>query len=232
MADLGTKTATNAVARTRVWAIAAWASLGWALFTLMILHLVSSFDPLADPLSRYAFSDHGGGMLEASLLSFAVGVIAVRGALLASGITFPRTTSVLIYATATGLVGAALFPATFTPDIDPVSGRIHQYASLIAFLCLPAIAFSLLDRFKDVPELAASHVMLVRLLWISLASLGLFGVSYVADALPATPAITTIMTLLPVGFTQRIVFVVDFLLLAALLVTAIRTARLRQTDGR
>ncbi|MBK1784260.1 DUF998 domain-containing protein [Prauserella cavernicola] len=232
MSDLGTKTATSAVARTRVWTIAAWAALGWALFTLAILHIVSSFHPLTDPLSRYAFSDHGGGMLEASLLSFSVGVIAVRGALLAAGITFPRTTSVLIYATALGLVAAALFPATFTPEIDPISGRIHQYGSLIAFLCLPAIAFSLLDKFAEVPQLAATRRMLVRLLQVGLLSLGLFGVSYVVDTLPAMPVVTTLMTLLPVGFTQRLVFVVDFCLLVALLVAAVRTARLHQGELR
>ncbi|MEU6641209.1 DUF998 domain-containing protein [Saccharomonospora sp. NPDC046836] len=230
MNNLGTHTGATAVTRTRTWSITAWASLGWALFTLLILHAVSSFNPLVDPLSRYAFSDHGGGMLAGSLLSFAVGVFAVRGALLASGITFGRTTSVVVYATALGLVLAALFPASFTPEIDPVSGRIHQYASLIAFLCLPAIPFSLLDRLRDVAGLADAYAKLVRLLQISLGSLVLFGFSYVAQALPQTAVVLTASTLLPVGFTQRIVFVAYFCLLAALLLVAIRHARLRGTS--
>ncbi|PXY31948.1 DUF998 domain-containing protein [Prauserella muralis] len=234
MADLGTKAKaatartvrTLPVARTRVWTIAASAALGWALFTLLILHVVSSFNPLVDPLSRYAFTDNGEGMLEASLLSFAVGVIAVRGALAASGFPVTRTTTVLTGATALGLAAAALFPATFTAEIDPASGLIHQYASVLAFAALPAIAFSVLDGLRHVPELAAARTMFVRLLQLCALSLTLFAVSYVADALPSTPLLNTVVSLLPVGFAQRIVFVVDFCLLAAVLVLAVRTARL------
>ncbi|MFC4001788.1 DUF998 domain-containing protein [Prauserella oleivorans] len=225
MNSLGSKAHTTAAARTRTWTIAAGASLGWAFFTLVILHVVSSFDPLADPLSRYAFSDQGSGMLEAGLLSVAVGVIAVRGALVASGLAFTRTASVLVYATAGGLVSAALFPATFTPEIDPVSGRIHQYGSLIAFLSLPAIAFALLDSLREVPALAGTRIVVVRLLQVGVVTLGLFGVSYIADALAFTPVFAAVETLLPVGFTQRIVFAVDFALLVTLLVAATRCAR-------
>ncbi|MEU3273883.1 DUF998 domain-containing protein [Saccharomonospora sp. NPDC006951] len=233
MAELRTKTAsTTTAARTRTWTIVASASLGWALFTLTILHAISSFNPLTDPLSRYAFSDHGTGMLEASLLSFALAVVAVRGALASAGIGISRTTSVLVGATALGLVAAALFPATFTEDINPVSGKIHQYASVIAFASLPAIAFSLLDALRGSPALAASRQMLVRLLQVSLVGLGLFGVSYVFDSVPGVPVFSLLASTLPVGFTQRIVFISYFCLLAALLVVAARAARLRLTSPR
>ncbi|WP_253827641.1 DUF998 domain-containing protein [Prauserella aidingensis] len=213
------------VARTRAWTIAATAGLGWALFTLIVLHSVSSFDPLTDPLSRYAFTDRGGGMLEASLLSAAVGVIAVRGSVLSAGLTVSRTTSTLVYATSTGLATAALFPATFSSDIDPVSGRIHQYASVVAFASLPAIALSLLDVLRATPVLARVASALTWLLRIALVSLALFGVSYVADALAGVPGFAVVAETVPVGFTQRIVFLVDLCLLAVLLVGAMRHAR-------
>ncbi|MBB3049350.1 hypothetical protein FHS23_000345 [Prauserella isguenensis] len=213
------------VARTRAWTIAAAAGLGWALFTLIVLHSVSSFDPLTDPLSRYAFTDRGGGMLEASLLSAAVGVIAVRGSVLSAGLPLSRTTSTLVYATSTGLATAALFPATFSSDIDPVSGRIHQYASVVAFASLPAIALSLLDVLRATPVLARVASALTWLLRIALVSLALFGVSYVADALAGVPGFAVVAETVPVGFTQRIVFLVDLCLLAVLLVGAMRHAR-------
>ncbi|MEY7974651.1 DUF998 domain-containing protein, partial [Saccharomonospora xinjiangensis] len=86
-------------ARVRTWTFAATAALGWALFTLTVLHLVSSFDPITDPVSRYAFTDSGKGMLEASLLSFAVGVVAVRGARLAAGGRIGRNPPRILVAT-------------------------------------------------------------------------------------------------------------------------------------
>ncbi|MBB3662365.1 hypothetical protein FB384_001269 [Prauserella sediminis] len=219
------KVHTADVARTRAWTIAAAAGLGWAVFTLVILHSVSSFDPLTDPLSRYAFTDRGAGMLEASLLSAAVGVVAVRGAVLSAGLPVSRTTSTLVYATSTGLVTAALFPATFSSEIDPVSGRIHQYASVVAFASLPAIALSLLDVMRATPVLARVASALTLLLRVALVSLALFGVSYVADALSGVPGFAAVADTVSVGFTQRIVFMVDFGLLAVLLVGAMQGAR-------
>lgn len=227
MPQLGTQaTATRSASRTRTWTLAAATCLGWALFTLTVLHLVSSFHPLVDPISRYAFTERGGGMLEASLLSFAIGVLAVGGALRSCGLALGRTATVLAAATALGLVAAALFPATFTSNIDPTSGRIHQYASLVAFLCLPAFAWTLVERARAVPALAPTAAMLVRLCQAAAGSLLVFGLSYVADALPTSSSLATLATALPVGLTQRVVFVVDFCLLAGLLVLAGRAAKL------
>lgn len=230
MGNPGTKAATSTAvaARTRTWSIAAGISLGWAALTLTILHVLSSFDPLRDPLSRYAFTDRGQGMLEASLLSFAIGVITVRGALGASGLAVGHTTSILTVATAIGLLTAARFPATYTSDIDPASGLVHQYASLIAFLCLPGIAWSLLDQVRDVPELRRCRAVLVRVLQVAVVTLGVFGTCYVADHLPPIPLRTALLAALPVGLVQRVVLGVDLLLLAVLLMVAQQAARTRQ----
>lgn len=229
MPQLGVETAAlRSAARTRTWTLTASLSLGWALFTLTVLHAVSGFHPLLDPVSRYAFTERGGGMLEASLLSFAIGVLAVSAALRCSGIAFGRTASVLAGATALGLVAAALFPATFTSDIDPVSGRIHQYASLVAFLCLPALAWTLAERAREVPALATTGAALARLCQAGIGSLAVFGLSYVGDTLPPDSVVSALAVALPVGMTQRLVFLVDFALLAALLVLANRAARLPQ----
>ncbi|OLT44202.1 hypothetical protein BJF85_20205 [Saccharomonospora sp. CUA-673] len=218
------------LARTRAWTVAAGAGLCWGLFTLVMLHIVSSFDPLTDPLSRYAFTDRGSGMLEASLLSVAVGVIAVRGALVSSGLPMTRTTSTLVYATSTGMVTAVLFPATFSPEIDPLSGRIHQYASVVAFASMPAIAWSLLEVVRSTRTLDRVATALAWLLRIAVVSLAAFAVSYVADRLAPWPVFGTLAETLPVGFTQRLVFVVDFCLLGVLLVAAMQAARARSPE--
>ncbi|EIE97238.1 DUF998 domain-containing protein [Saccharomonospora glauca] len=229
MGQLGTKAASteDAPARVRAWTFAATASLGWALFTLVVLHIVSSFNPITDPISRYAFTDKGQGMLEASLLSFAVGIVAMRGALLASGLGVSRTATILVFAAAVGLVAAAMFPATFTSEIDPRSGVIHQYASLIAFLSIPGIALCLLDQLRDTDNaLRDTRRTLARLVWIAIALLALFGATYLADKVTiGVPPLSTLLLLfdsLPEGLLQRFVFVADFVLLATLLSCANR----------
>ncbi|PRX45481.1 uncharacterized protein DUF998 [Prauserella shujinwangii] len=216
-----TKPVATTVAETRVrpWALAAYAAIGWALFTLTILHVVSSYDPMLDTLSRYAFTDHGVGMLEASLVSLAIGVVAVRGALHVAGVPLSRSTSVLFTATAAGLVAAALFPASFSPDIHPLVGRVHQLGSAVAFLSLPIIGLALLDGLRGHPALAEVRTALVCVLSLSWNGLALFGVSYFMDVFP-------------VGLTQRLVLLVDFALLATFLALALRAARARRTSVR
>ncbi|EID54044.1 DUF998 domain-containing protein [Saccharomonospora xinjiangensis] len=223
-------------ARVRTWTFAATAALGWALFTLTVLHLVSSFDPITDPVSRYAFTDSGKGMLEASLLSFAVGVVAVRGALLASGLRLGRTATILFFAAALGLAAAALFPATFTSDIAPVSGLIHQYASLVAFLAVPGVALCVLDQLRDTDE--SSRGTRRVLVWFTSAAIGLlilFGASYLAGkmalAASSLSSLPALIGSLPEAALQRLVFVVDFALLATLLTLANRTAISRAGRG-
>ncbi|WP_019811638.1 DUF998 domain-containing protein [Saccharomonospora halophila] len=204
--------------RIRRWTVVAWAALGWAAFTLVVLHAVSRFDPVRDPVSRYAFSADGAGLLEAALLSFALGVVAVYTALSASGHRFGRTPTLLTVATTAGLVAAALFPAAFTDDVAPASGLVHQYASLLAFLCLPGMVVCLLDRTRSAPGLAHARRTTARLLIADLAALTLFGLAYGVDTLlPRVPELSAVAGALPVGGVQRIVLVLHFCLLAGLL---------------
>jgi hypothetical protein len=217
--------ATFAATLLRGWTLIAALALASAVAMLTVLHLLAPFDPLSDPLSRYAFADPVGGMLVASLLALALGVIAVRRAL-ATGLTLGPFTSWLTGATAAGLVGAALFPASFPGHIDPVSGRIHQYASVVGFLCLPAIGVSVLCGLNAVPALARARAVLVRLLATAAVALVLFGLSYLTDLLPPGPARWALDMVPPVGITQRVVLLADLGVLLALLVLAYRTAYL------
>ena len=78
--------------RTRPWRLVALGAIGWGLFTAVVLHIISSHNPVYDTLSSYTVTDRGEGMLAASVLSLAIGSLAVLGALHAAGVPLSRTT--------------------------------------------------------------------------------------------------------------------------------------------
>lgn len=193
--------------------MAAAAAITWAVFTMIVLHVVSAHDPLRDTLSSYAFTDRGTGMLAGGILAVAGGSLAVLAALRSAGIVVGGRARLLFGTWSLGLTTAALFPASYPDHPNPVSGEIHQYSCLTAFLSLPALGFSLLER---IPELR-NRTMVRRLAVGATVALVLFGVSY---ALP---------WLVPVGLTQRAALIVDVALLCSLLVVV--RARIQATSG-
>jgi hypothetical protein len=210
---------TNSATRTRPWLIVSFAAIGWGTFTITVLHLISSHNPVFDTLSSYAFTDHGSGLLEASMLSLAVGSLAILGALYAAGTTISRTTGILFSTWSLGLATAAVFPASYAAHPHPVSGEIHQYACLVAFLSMPGIGFSILDKLSG-----ESRAMVARLLRYTVGGLALFGASYLLAAFPGIPVVSQLSAALPVGVTQRIALVTDLALLVGLMVFASRTS--------
>lgn len=205
-------------ARTRPWLIASVAAIGWGIVTMTVLHLISSHNPALDTLSSYAFTDRGSGMFEASVVSLAIGSFCLLGALYAAGITISRTTTILFSTWSLGLATAAVFPASYASNPHPVSGEIHQYSCLVAFLSMPGIGFSLLDK------ITASRAMVARLSRYSLGGLVLFGASYLLSDFPGTPVVSQLSAALPVGVTQRIALAVDLALLFGLMVLASRAS--------
>lgn len=99
--------------RTRPWLLVAHVAIGWGLFAVLILHVVSGRNPVWATLSSYALTDGGVGLLGASMIAIAVGSVALLGALRAAGHRLSRTTRVLFWAWSSGLVAAALFPASY-----------------------------------------------------------------------------------------------------------------------
>jgi hypothetical protein len=181
-----------------------------------------------DTLSSYAFTDRGTGMLAMSILSLAVGSLTVLGALRAAGVPLGRTTTALFCTWSGGLALAAAFPASYERFPNPVSGEIHQYSCLAAFLSAPAIAWSLLRRLPSHPALAGCRAALRRWSRWSVGTLVVFGISYLVNGFPHAPVLRELYLLLPVGLTQRVTLSVDLALLAILLVLAARTAATRQ----
>ncbi len=215
--------------RTKPWRFVAVAAIGWGLFTAVVLHVISSHDPVYDTLSSYAFTDRGTGMLAASVLSLAVGSLAVLGALVAAGVALSRTTRLLLTLWSLGMATAALFPASYPENPDPVSGEIHLYACLIAFISLPGAAFSLLETLRGRPE----RVAVVRAIRLSAVTFGLFALSFVFVRLTeaGVAPFHELSDLLPIGVTQRLLLLADVVLLATLLRVATRAASAADSVG-
>jgi hypothetical protein len=199
-------------------------ALGWSLLTITILHVISAHNPVLDTLSSYAYTDKGTGMLAASILALAVGSIATLIALISAGVPVSKTTIFLFGTWSLGLTTAALFPASYPPNPNPLSGDIHQYSCVIAFLSLPAIGISLLERLRELPALERERGTLTRLTLISAGSVLLFGASYIIAALKNVPIVGDLAIALPVGFAQRVSLLADFVLLAWLVLLASRVA--------
>jgi hypothetical protein len=203
----------------RIWRLAAFAAIGWGAFTFVVMNLVSTRDPRYDTLSSYSQTDPG--LLSASVLSVAVGSLAVLGCLVASGMPLPRSAQVLLSLWALGLTFAAAFPASYPPHPDPVSGEIHLYACLVAFTSLPGTVLVLLEPLRGTP----SRATLVRWLWLGVGVLALFGASFLFVRLDeaGVAGFHTLTELLPIGLTQRLMLVGE----VALLLSLLRVARLR-----
>jgi hypothetical protein len=200
----------STVASARPWLFIAAAAIAWCVVSITVLHVVSSHNPVLDTLSTYAFTDRGQGLLAIGILALAVGSLAILGALLAARVPLSHPVKALFGTLSGGLTLAAAFPASYAAHPNPVSGEIHQYSCLAAFLSAPAIGLSLIKRLG--PALAASRVRIARWTALSVASLVVFAVSYVFRDLHL------------VGVAQRLMLGVDLVLLCSLLGLAARAA--------
>ena len=205
----------------RIWRLAALAAIAWGMFTITVLHLISSRNPVYDTLSSYTITDRGQGMLGASVLSLAIGSLAVLGTLVAAGVPLPRTTRVLLTLWSLGLATAAVFPASYPPNPNPLSGDIHLYSCLVAFTSLPGAAITLLDPLRGSPYRA----IVVRWLRLGVVVLALFGLSFLfvrLDEAGVAP-FHVLADALPIGVTQRVMLVADVFLLLGRVRIAVRT---------
>jgi Protein of unknown function (DUF998) len=212
--------ATSVPAATRPWLLASALAIAGSMLAFVVLHLVSPRDPVQDAVSLYAFTEQVPGLLAISMVLLAVGSATTLGALAAARVPLDRTTWFLFVLWCGGLVVAAAFPVSHGESPDLLSGEIHQYACVVAFLSIPAIAFALLGRTRGIVALAHNRAIVARWTRYSAASLALFGASYLLAKCPDVPVISELSTILPVGLTQRVALIVDFGLLCAILLLA------------
>lgn len=208
---------TSVAARTRPWLLLSAVAIFWGMLTFVILHLVSSRNPLLDAVSFYAFTDKAPGFLAISMVLVAIGSVTTLGTLSAAGVPLSRTTKVLFGLWSGGLVLAAVFPVSYGEISHHVSGQIHQYACVVAFLSIPALGFSLLERVRATAALSRGRALVARWTRYSTASLVLFGLSYLLAKYPDVPVLSQLSSILPVGLTQRVTLIVDIGLLCSIL---------------
>jgi hypothetical protein len=166
-------------------------------------------------------------MLGASVLSLSIGSLTALGALAAAGIPLSRTTKLLFVLWSLGLATAAIFPASYPEYPDPISGEIHLYSCLIAFLSLPAAGFSLRDNLRGTPF----EARVGRLAWVSATGLVLFGLSFIFVRLSDIPFFLTLTDIAPVGVTQRLSLIAHVVLIGGMLLAASAAHRVGEFRG-
>ncbi|MDF5757291.1 DUF998 domain-containing protein [Spongiactinospora sp. TRM90649] len=98
------------------------------------LHLGTGLDPLHGLISEYAFQP-GGWLLGASLTSFAIGAALFSAAMIrAAGC---RRVAWLVAAWGLCMFLVGTFPTDPPGLAMSMSGEIHRYAALVAFLAMP-----------------------------------------------------------------------------------------------
>jgi Protein of unknown function (DUF998) len=113
--------------------------VGLAVVLVGLLHVLyaGDVDPVRRTISEYALRDLGW-MFDAGVLALAAGSVAVLIALVRAGLVrWPSFAAVGMLVWAAGMVAVVVFEKTNWAVGPSVSGVIHRYASLVAFLALP-----------------------------------------------------------------------------------------------
>lgn len=205
----------NPTATARILAGTSIFGLSVAVAATVLGHvgLGPGFNPLALTVSDYALSDRGAAIevamvtLAGASLTLLVGLAAVRAPV--RGIP-----TVLILVWAAGLLLAAAVPTD--PIGTPVlstAGYVHRYASVAAFLCLPAAALMLASRFATEPAWRALSSVLRRLAGASGVGLALlFYVAFPGDRIL-------------MGLVERALIAVEVVVLLLLALRLLRSRR-------
>jgi hypothetical protein len=140
------------VTSPRAVAPGARAGLAGVLLALVIIgamHLVgpsSQVDPIRRTISEYALLP-GGWLFDVAVVGLALGSAGVIAALVAARLASARSLPVvLLGAWCVGLLLVVAFEKTNWSIGPSVSGYIHRYASLVAFIALPLGALLLARR--------------------------------------------------------------------------------------
>lgn len=144
-----------------------------ATVVILAMHVVgpsAEIDPIRRTISEYALRP-GGWAFEGAVAVLALGSAAVLAALVRTDLVRPRSTAaVLLGAWCVGLLLVVAFEKTNWSIGPSVSGYIHRYASLVAFVGLPAGALLLARRWRDAECWRAFRRPVRVLSWIALAT--------------------------------------------------------------
>lgn len=133
--------------------VAAAGALGAVLAAVVVglMHLVPPWsvnDPVRRTISEYALRE-GGWLFDAAVSVLALGSAAVLAALVGARMVRPRSLpAVLITVWNLGLLLVVVFEKTNWSIGPSVSGYIHRWASIAAFVALPVAALMLARRWR------------------------------------------------------------------------------------
>jgi hypothetical protein len=199
----------------RLLALVAAGGIGLAVVLTVIGHL--NHDPGLNPfsltISDYALSDRGGPV-EVAMLSLGLGSLALLAGMRGLRAPVPGAAAGLLAVWGVGLICSAIVPTD--PIGMPLSptGQFHRYASVAAFVALPAAAVLLSRRLATDTRW---HGLSAYLRWLAAASgVGLLALMYVA--FPGDRVM--------IGLVERVLVGVEVALVGVLAVRLARLARL------
>ncbi|MFJ6149576.1 DUF998 domain-containing protein [Micromonospora profundi] len=158
---------------TRNTGLLALGGIALAALLTVIGHLeVDHLDPWTLTISDFAVSDRGG-VIDAAMVVLALASVALLYGLRRTGPPRPRTragraTDLLLVAWVAGLLLAAVVPTNDPGTAMTTAAYLHRYASVVAFLALPAAGW-LLARRPDVAP-AAGVIRALVVLSLTLAA--------------------------------------------------------------
>jgi hypothetical protein len=129
---------------TRVCAQVALLGIGIAVVLVLGLTLaVDQVDPVRRTISEYALVPGLKPIFDVGVLAFAAAAVAVLVALLRAGIVRPWSVgSAGLVLGAAGLVAVVVFEKVNWAVGPSLSGYVHRYASVVAFVALPVAAIA------------------------------------------------------------------------------------------
>lgn len=157
--------------RTLAFAGAGGAVVAFVLVGLLHVIAAGDVDPIRRTISEYALGPWAW-MFDIGVIALAIGSVAVMAALARAGLLRPLSgASLLLGIWAVGMVAVVVFEKTNWSIGPSLSGYIHRYASLGAFLALPLAALLVARAQRGVAHSLVSRVW-IRVL--ALAALGWF----------------------------------------------------------
>ncbi|MET8306486.1 DUF998 domain-containing protein [Micromonospora sp. NPDC005173] len=207
---------------TRSTGLLALSGIALAALLTVIGHLEVNDDlnPWALTISDFAVSDRGG-VIDIAMVVLALATVALLYGLRRTGPPEPvsdRPTELLLGAWVAGLLLAAVVPTNEPGTAMTTAAYLHRYASVVAFLALPAAGWLLARR----PDLAPAARTLRALVLLSLA----LAAAMIWSAYPGERLL--------IGLAERLLILTEVAVLGTVAVTLARTpvARWRVTPAR
>jgi hypothetical protein len=182
------------------------------------LRLSSQVSPIWHTLSEYVYGHFTTGssaapMFDAMCLALTLGSLALLAGIAKARRPGSAPVLVLLGVWCVGLLVCATFPVDPDGAARSLSGQVHNYGAVLAFIALPAAAWLLTGPSRKGCPWEPRRTTIRRLAVASAASLVivLTGFAWVMNTSPSHPEIT-------LGLFERLLFTVDL----ALLLTMVR----------